>query len=86
MRAVCRRRVDTNPINPFVCRSASQVLVQQQQSHIDEAIVGAQHDSLVKLAIEHNIRLNEFEDVLQPIVDSCTKDSISAGKPSAMRH
>lgn len=30
-------------------------------------------------ADEHNIRLTEFDTILQPIIDSCTKDSISAG-------
>lgn len=57
--------------------------MQQQQSRIDEAISGAQHDTQAKQALEHSIRLVEFDDVLQPIIDSCTKDSISAGNPSA---
>lgn len=30
-------------------------------------------------ADELNICLNEFDAILQPIIDSCTKDSISAG-------
>lgn len=54
--------------------------MQQQQSQIDEAILKAQHDALLKLADENKIRLAEFDAILQPIVDSCTKDSISTGK------
>ena len=57
-----------------------QVLLQQQQSQIDESILKAQHETLLKQADENNIRLAEFDAILQPIVDSCTKDSISAGK------
>lgn len=59
-----------------------QVLMQQQQTQIDDAIVEAQHDSLMKQAEESKVRLNKFDNILQPIVDQCTKDSISAGKTS----
>lgn len=58
----------------------SQVLLQQQQSQIDDEILKAQHDALVNLADDNNIRLAEFDAILQPIIESCTKDSISAGK------
>lgn len=54
--------------------------MQQQQSQIDEAIEKAQNETVLKQAEENNIRLNEFDSILQPIIDSCTKDSISAGK------
>lgn len=57
-----------------------QVLLQQQQSQIDEAVARAQTELLQKQAVEHNIQLNDFENVLQPIIDSCTKESISNGK------
>lgn len=57
-----------------------QVLIQQQQNQIDEAIEKAQHENVVKQAEENSIRLSEFDTILQPIIDSCTKDSISAGK------
>lgn len=55
------------------------MLLQQQQSQIDESILKAQHDSLMIQAEEQGIRVAEFEGILQPIVDSCTKDSISTG-------
>lgn len=54
--------------------------MQQQQNQIDEAIEKAQNENVLKQAEENNIRLNEFDTILQPIIDSCTKDSISAGK------
>lgn len=54
--------------------------MQQQQNQIDEAIEKAQNETVLKQAEENNIRLNEFDSILQPIIDSCTKDSISAGE------
>lgn len=60
-----------------------QVLLQQQQNQIDEAIEKAQNENVLKQAEENNLRLNEFDTILQPIIDSCTKDSISAGKALA---
>lgn len=57
----------------------SQVLMQQQQTQTDEAIQKAQNETLMSQADANNIRLTEFDTILQPIVDSCTKDSISTG-------
>lgn len=53
--------------------------MQQQQKQIDEAIEKAQNETVLKQAEENNIRLADFDAILQPIIDSCTKDSISAG-------
>lgn len=65
----------------FMCRVCQwQVLMQQQQKQIDEAIEKAQNETVLKQAEENNIRLADFDAILQPIIDSCTKDSISAGK------
>lgn len=54
--------------------------MQQQQKQIDEAIEKAQNETVLKQAEENNIRLADFDAILQPIIDSCTKDSISAGR------
>lgn len=54
--------------------------MQQQKNQIDEAIDRAQNENVQKLAEENNIRLSDFDVILQPIIDSCTKDSISGGK------
>lgn len=54
--------------------------MQQQQKAIDEMLPKTQKEHLQKNAQEENIELSAFDDVLQPIIDSCTKDSISAGK------
>lgn len=56
------------------------VLLQTQQVQIDDAIRKAQAETLAKRAEENNIDLRELDNVLQPIIDSCTKDSISSGK------
>lgn len=54
--------------------------MQQQQNQIDEAIEKAQNENVLKQAEENSIRLSDFDAILQPIIDSCTKDSISAGE------
>ncbi|KAK6635653.1 hypothetical protein RUM44_000907 [Polyplax serrata] len=56
------------------------VLMQNQQTQIEEAIRKSQAESLSKRAVEHNVNLQDFDSILQPIIDSCTKDSISSGK------
>ncbi|XP_035793948.1 calcium homeostasis endoplasmic reticulum protein-like [Anopheles albimanus] len=63
-----------------------EVLLQQQQVQIDEALNRAQEDMLLTLAKENNISLLEFDSKLQPIIESCTKDSISNGKGWILQH
>lgn len=60
--------------------------MKQQTKQIDDAIVGAQNETLQCQADENGIDLEEFDNILQPIIDSCTKDSISAGKISFFEH
>lgn len=55
-------------------------MLQQQQKQIDEAINKAQNDVIHKQAEDYNVYLAEFDEILQPIIDACTKDSISTGK------
>lgn len=55
------------------------VLIQQQQTQMEETVAAAQSDMIQRLATETNIGLTEFDDVLRPIIESCTKDSISSG-------
>lgn len=59
---------------------SKQVLLTQQQSQIDAAVKIAQSELLQRQADEAGIKLMEFDEVLQPIIESCTKDSISNGK------
>ncbi|XP_075160073.1 SR-related CTD associated factor 6 [Haematobia irritans] len=61
-------------------------LVNQQKKHIEEAIEEAQNKQLEKQAEEQNISLKEFDGILQPIIDACTKDSISQGKNWILQH
>ncbi|CAG2066557.1 unnamed protein product [Timema podura] len=56
------------------------VLMQQQQTQIEDALRKSQEDALQRASEEAGVSINEFDSVLQPIVDSCTKDSISSGK------
>ncbi|XP_037904619.1 calcium homeostasis endoplasmic reticulum protein isoform X2 [Hermetia illucens] len=62
------------------------VLLQQQQKQIDEAINKAQNDVIHKQAEDYNVYLAEFDEILQPIIDACTKDSISTGKNWILQH
>lgn len=54
-----------------------QVFMQQQQIMIDDAIKQAQEEKLRRMSEDFNVNLNEFENVLQPIADNCTKESIA---------
>ncbi|XP_063226601.1 LOW QUALITY PROTEIN: calcium homeostasis endoplasmic reticulum protein [Bacillus rossius redtenbacheri] len=56
------------------------VLMQQQQTQIEEALRKSQEDALQRSAEESGINFQEFDAILQPIIDSCTKDAISSGK------
>ncbi|XP_046423952.1 calcium homeostasis endoplasmic reticulum protein [Neodiprion virginianus] len=55
-------------------------LMAQQQGRVEEAVRQAQEASLQNNAQHTNTDLSAFDSVLQPIIESCTKDSISAGK------
>ncbi|KAG8250836.1 hypothetical protein J6590_093727, partial [Homalodisca vitripennis] len=56
------------------------VLMQQQQAAIDETIAKTQKENMNAEAAECHLNFAELDAVLQPIIDSCTKDSISSGK------
>ena len=56
------------------------VLQQSQKTQVDEAIMKARKLRLEELSRSSNISLSHFESLLQPIMETCTKDSISSGK------
>ncbi|KAK0073525.1 hypothetical protein PV326_013316 [Microctonus aethiopoides] len=55
-------------------------LMAQQQGRVEDAVRIAQENALQNNAQTTNTDISGFDAVLQPIIDSCTKDSISAGK------
>nr|XP_039268165.1 calcium homeostasis endoplasmic reticulum protein-like [Styela clava] len=57
-----------------------EVLMHQQQEKIDAAIAQTEEEKLRNLASSTGIITSDFDVVLQPIINTCTKDSISAGK------
>lgn len=57
-----------------------QSLTQQQQSQIEDAILKAREDLVQKMCEECDLQLEEFDSMVQPIIDSCTKDAIMNGK------
>lgn len=61
-------------------------LLAQQQGRVEDAVRQAQENSLQNSAQTTNTDLAGFDAVLQPIIDSCTKDSISAGKAWILQH
>ncbi|XP_014260797.1 calcium homeostasis endoplasmic reticulum protein isoform X2 [Cimex lectularius] len=56
------------------------VLMQQQEAQVEEAIRKREVDIVNREADELGVNLKDFDAILQPIIDSCTKDSISTGK------
>ena len=54
-----------------------QVIMQQQQIMIDEGIRQAQEDILRRLSEDYSINFQEFENVLLPISENCTKEAIT---------
>ena len=54
-----------------------QVLMQQKVILIDDVIKQSQEEQMRRISENFNINLNEFESVLHPIVDNCTKESIA---------
>uniref|UniRef100_A0A665SYY4 Calcium homeostasis endoplasmic reticulum protein n=1 Tax=Echeneis naucrates TaxID=173247 RepID=A0A665SYY4_ECHNA len=66
----------------------SQWNLQQQEQHlhtlrqeqVSAAIALAMEQQTQKLLVETQLDITEFDNLLQPIIDTCTKDAISAGK------
>lgn len=61
-------------------------LMAQQQGRVEDAVRQAQEAALQSSAITTETDLVAFDAVLQPIIDSCTKDSISTGKAWILQH
>ncbi|CAH1974044.1 unnamed protein product [Acanthoscelides obtectus] len=62
------------------------VLVQQQQAQVEQIVAKCETADLQKMADNCGIILTEVYSILQPIIDSCTKDSISNGKSWFLQH
>uniref|UniRef100_A0A672M709 Calcium homeostasis endoplasmic reticulum protein-like n=1 Tax=Sinocyclocheilus grahami TaxID=75366 RepID=A0A672M709_SINGR len=66
----------------------SQWNLQQQEQHLLSlrqaqamaAISLAMEQQMQKLLVETQLDMNEFDNLLQPIIDTCTKDAMLAGK------
>jgi len=44
---------------------------------IDDAIYATKHEQLLALSNECQLSLDELDNTVQPIIDSCTKEAIS---------
>lgn len=62
------------------------VLLQQQQTQAESLVLKCEQESLEREAEECNVSLEDIYGILQPIIDSCTKDSISNGKSWFLQH
>lgn len=56
------------------------VLLQQQQVTVEATVAKCESVDMQKTAEQCGIVLSDLNAILQPIIDSCTKDSISNGK------
>ncbi|KAJ7308257.1 hypothetical protein JRQ81_008783 [Phrynocephalus forsythii] len=57
-----------------------QQLLALRQEQISAAVTLAVEQQMQKALEETQLDVNEFDNLLQPIIDTCTKDAISAGK------
>lgn len=62
------------------------VLMQQQQAQVEQVVCKCELTDLQKEADMCSVSLNDIQNILQPIVESCTKDSISNGKSWFLQH
>ncbi|OXB73100.1 UNVERIFIED_CONTAM: hypothetical protein H355_012025 [Colinus virginianus] len=57
-----------------------QQLLAMRQEQVTSAVALAIEQQMQKVLEETQLDMNEFDNLLQPIIDTCTKDAISAGK------
>lgn len=62
------------------------VLLQQQQAQVENTVTKCEMAELQREADMIDLPLDELYSILQPIIDSCTKDSISNGKSWILQH
>ncbi|OTF70362.1 Suppressor-of-White-Apricot domain containing protein [Euroglyphus maynei] len=58
----------------------------EMERRIDEMITKQLDDELKRMCEDFNINLNEFNKILQPIIESCRKESIANGKIWIFNH
>uniref|UniRef100_A0A3Q3W9F6 Uncharacterized protein n=1 Tax=Mola mola TaxID=94237 RepID=A0A3Q3W9F6_MOLML len=74
------------PIDELIQQSQWNLQQQEQHLHtlrqeqVTAAIALAMEQQTQKLLVETQLDITEFDNLLQPIIDTCTKDAISAGK------
>lgn len=61
-------------------------MLQQQQAQVEVTVSKLEHENLQKMADDCGLDLEGLNQILQPIIDSCTKDSISNGKGWLLTH
>lgn len=56
------------------------------QEQVTAAVAHALEQQMQKLLEETQLDMNEFDNLLQPIIDTCTKDAISVRMGWGRRH
>lgn len=56
------------------------------QEQLNAAIVLAMEQQAQKLLVETQLDMGEFDSLLQPIIDTCTKDAISVSPSCLFNH
>ena len=62
------------------------VLQQQERDTVQDAVAKARESQLEEQSRSCNVKLSELENLLLPIIETCTKDSISSGKSWIFQH
>merc|ERR1719341_942592 len=62
------------------------VLQQQERDTVQDAAAKARESQLEEQSRSCNVKLSELENLLLPIIETCTKDSISSGKSWIFQH
>lgn len=63
-----------------------QVTLQQKKNQTEEVVKQQNEKEVFQRAHDCRINLPEFDSLLGPIMDSCTKESISQGKSWILHH
>ncbi|KAA3677851.1 calcium homeostasis endoplasmic reticulum protein [Paragonimus westermani] len=61
-------------------KAQHEVLMARQASEIDELLDRCLMDSVKDRGSQHNLSIDQMNEVIQPLIESCTKENISKGK------
>jgi len=69
--------IDMRALRAHACECVSGFTLLSNQEQVSAAIALAGEQQTQKLLMETQLDVTEFDNLLQPIIDTCTKDAIS---------